>query len=173
MLKLRSSLLPYILVLLVYPMCSVISSGILLHWAWWQVTNDNSNDIFETMDDLPRPFPSCLKSLFQRLDSIGKSGFRFWNPDFGFGNRTRNPNTDFMDFLFTIWNPKKGFAKLFSWTAVFFLLIMHARSRPLSFRTIFKKLYRISQSYSKKEISALKSLFLRVRLWIRNPYYKI
>ena len=30
-----------------------------------------------------------------RLRSIGKFGFRFWNPDFGFCNRTRNPKTDF------------------------------------------------------------------------------
>ena len=28
------------------------------------------------------------------LSSIGKSGFRFWNLDFGFCNRTRNPKTD-------------------------------------------------------------------------------
>ena len=30
-----------------------------------------------------------------RLPSIGKPGFRFWNPDFGFCNRTRNPFSDF------------------------------------------------------------------------------
>ena len=35
-----------------YPIRSVISSGILLHSAWWRVANDNPNDIFETMDDV-------------------------------------------------------------------------------------------------------------------------
>ena len=73
---------------------------------------------------------------------MGKSRFRFWNPNFGFhlrefrpqdGFQLRNPNPDFTDFLFTVQlgNPKKGFAKLFSWTAVFFLLIMRACTRPL------------------------------------------
>ena len=51
------------------------------------------------------------------LRSIGKSGFKFWNPDFAIervirrqgGFQLRNPNLDFMDFLFTVrlGNPKK------------------------------------------------------------------
>ena len=86
-----------------------------------------------------------------------------------------------MDFLFdrSIGKSEKGFAKLFSWTAVFFLLIMRARARPLFLRTVFQILFRISQSNGKNEnpktdISALKSVFeFRVRLQIRNPDFKI
>ena len=135
-----------------------------------------------------------------RLRSIGEFGFRFWNPDFGFCNRTRNPKTDFTSeksvprvdsikksksrfhgfpFYRSIGKSEKGFAKLFSWTAVFFLLIMRAHARPLFLRTVFQILFRISQSNGKKEnpktnISALKSVFgFRVRLQIRNPDFKI
>ena len=74
---------------------------------------------------------------------------------------------------------EKGFAKLFSWTVVFFLLSMRARARPLFLRTVFEILIRISQSNGKSEnsktdISALKSVFVfRVRLQIRNPDFKI
>ena len=65
---------------------------------------------------------SVVLTLTVRL--IEKSGFRFWNPDFGFCNQTRNPKTDFiseksvlrvnlildfMGFLLTVClgNPKK------------------------------------------------------------------
>ena len=46
---------------------------------------------------------------------------------------------------------KKGFAKLFSWTAVFFLLIMRARARPLFLRSVFQILFRISQEKGKND----------------------
>ena len=135
-----------------------------------------------------------------RLRSIGEFGFRFWNPDFEFCNRTRNPKTDFtseksvpkggfqlrnsnpdfMDFPFTVQlGIRNRFAKLFSWTAVFFLLIMRAHARPLFLRAVFQILFRISQSNGKKEnpktnISALRYVFgFRVRLQIRNPDFKI
>ena len=77
---------------------------------------------------------------------------------------------DFMDFLFdrSIGKSEKGFAKLFSRTAVLFLLIMRARSRPLfGFLNGMVKI-------QKTDISALKSVFeFRVRLQIRNPDFKI
>ena len=82
-------------------------------------------------------------------------------------------------FYRSIGKSEKGFAKLFSWTAVFFLLIMRARARPLFLRTVFQILLRISQSNGKNEnpetdISALKSVFgFRVRLQIRNPDFKL
>ena len=96
------------------------------------------------------------------LRSIGKSGFRFWNPDFGFAiereirkriSPPRNPSlgrisirkskSGFHGFPFyrSIGKSEKGFAKLFSWTAVFFLLIMRARARPLFLRTLFQILF--------------------------------
>ena len=46
------------------------------------------------------------------------------------GFQLRNPNPDF-PFCRSTAKSEKGFAKLFSWTAVFFLLIMRARARPL------------------------------------------
>ena len=55
-------------------------------------------------------------------------------------------------FYRSIGKSEKGFAKLFSWTAVFFLLIMRAHARPLFLRTVFQILFRISQSNGKKEI---------------------
>ena len=129
----------------------------------------------------------CIKFLGLRL--IGKSGFRFWNPDFGFCNPTRNPSSGWISikkskngfhwfpFHRSIRKSEKGFEKLFSWTAVFVLLIMGARARPLFLRTVFQIVFRISQSNGKNEnpttdISALKSVFgFRVRLQIRNPYF--
>ena len=75
-----------------------------------------------------------------------------------------------MDFLFdrSIGKSEKGFAKLFSWTAVLFLLIMRARTRPLfGFLNGTVKI-------QKTDISALKYVFeFRVRLQIRNPDFKI
>ena len=61
---------------------------------------------------------------------------------------------------------EKRFAELFSWTVVFFLLIMRARARPLFLRTIFQILFRISKKKKKNgkegnprtDISALKSV---------------
>ena len=49
----------------------------------------------------------------------------------------------------------KGFAKLFSWTTVLFLLIMRTRARTLFLRAVFRILFRISQSNGKKEIQKL------------------
>ena len=88
-----------------------------------------------------------------------------------------NPNPDFVDLLFTV-RLRNGFARLFSWTVVFFLLIKRARARPLFIKTVFQILFRIFQSNVKNEtlktdISALKSVFgFRVRLQIRNPVFK-
>ena len=78
-----------------------------------------------------------VSHVFARLElrSIGKSGSRFWNPDFGFCNRTRNPKTDFASdesvlrvvsirksksgfhgfrFYHSIGKSENGFAKLIS-----------------------------------------------------------
>ena len=99
---------------------------------------------------------------------------------------TRNPSSGWISigksrsgfhgfpFYRSIGKSKKGFAKLFSWTVVFFLLSMRACARPLFLR-VFQILFRISQSNGKSEnpktdISALKSVFgFRVRFQIRNP----
>ena len=135
-----------------------------------------------------------------RFRSIGESGLRFWNPDFGFAIEPeirkriwplRNPSSGWISikkskfgfhgfpFYRSIGKSEKGFAKLFSWTAVFLLLIMCAHARPLFLRTVFQILFRISQSNGKNEnpkpnVSALKSVFrFRVRLQIRNLDFKI
>ena len=54
-------------------------------------------------------------------------------------------------FYLSIGKSEKGFAKLFSWTVVFFLLSMRARARPLFLRTVFQILFRISQSNGKNK----------------------
>ena len=98
------------------------------------------------------------------VHSIGK------NPDFPIERKiqkrispTRNPSsgwisikkskTGFFGFPFyhSIGKSEKGFAKPFSWTAVFFLLIMRAHARPLFVKTVFQILFRISHSNGKKE----------------------
>ena len=67
-------------------------------------------------------------------------------------------------FYRSIGESEKGFAKLFSWTVVFFLLIMRQRARasPLFLRTVYQILFRISQKDGKKgnprtDISALRN----------------
>ena len=134
--------------------------------------------------------------VHQRLRSIGKSGFRFEIRIMDFAIKReirkrisppRNSSSlwisikkskcGFHGFHFYRWIGKseKGFAKLLSRTAVFFLLIMRARARPLFVRKVFQILFRISQSNCKGEnlkidISALKSVFgFCVRSQIRNP----
>ena len=99
--------------------------------------------------------------LTLRVHLIGKSGFRFWNPDFGFCNQTcgfhpweirPQGESGFhgFPFYYSTGKSEKRFAKLFSWTAVFFLLIMHAHARPLFLRTVGQILFRISQSNGTK-----------------------
>ena len=120
------------------------------------------------------------------------------NPDFPIERKiqkrispTRNPSsgrisikkskTGFFGFPFyhSIGKSEKGFAKPFSWTAVFFLLIMRAYARPLFVKTVYQILFWISHSNSKEEspkkkILALKYVFgFRVRLQIRNLDFKI
>ena len=118
-----------------------------------------------------------------RLPSIGKPGFRLWNVDFGFCNRTRYPFSDFtfeksvlsVDFNLEIqirisWISSLPFDwEIQNWKDLencsreqrSFLLIMRARARPLSLRTVsFKSLF---GSNGKKEIQ--KQIFQR---W--NPF---
>ena len=101
----------------------------------------------------------CLPPKFW-LRSIGKFGFRIVQSN----AKSENPSSmwipikksksGFHGFPFyrSIGKSEKGFAKLFSWTAVFFLLITRARAKPLFLRTVFQILFRISQSNGKKEI---------------------
>ena len=87
---------------------------------------------------------------------------RLGNPDFGFAieremrkriSPPRNPSSGWISirksnyrfhgfpFYRSIGKTEKGFAKLFSWTAVYFLLIMRGRTRPLFLRTVFQILF--------------------------------
>ena len=85
----------------------------------------------------------------------------------------RNPNPDFMDFLLTVrlGNPKlKGFAKLFSQTAVFFLLIVRARARPLFLGTVsFKSLFGLPNRTVKRK-SKNRFLSVEIRFWISRSF---
>ena len=58
-------------------------------------------------------------------------------------------------FPFLLWflKSEKGFAKLMSWTVVFFLLNMHAHAKLLFLRTVFQTLFQISpQKKQRREI---------------------
>ena len=96
--------------------------------------------------------------------SIGKSGFRILQSNASERiSPPRNPSSGWISikkftsgfhgfpFYRSMVKSEKGFAKLFSWTAVFFLLLMRARARPLFLRTVFQTLFRISQSNGKKK----------------------
>ena len=75
------------------------------------------------------------------------------NPSSGWISITKS-KSGFHGFRFkrSIGNSEKGFAKLSSWTAVFFLPNMRQRARPLFLRTVFQILFRIYRSNGKKEI---------------------
>ena len=88
--------------------------------------------------------------------SIGKSGFRILQSNASERiSPPRNPSSGWISikkftsgfhgfpFYRSMVKSEKGFAKLFSWTAVFFLLLMRARARPLFLRTVFQTLFRI------------------------------
>ena len=103
------------------------------------------------------------KSRLRSLQSNAKSenGFHLWEirpqGESGFHG---------FPFYCLIGKSEKRFAKLFSWTAVVFLLIMHARARPLFIRTVCQILFRISQSNGTKEIQ-------RQISQTQNPDFKI
>ena len=117
-------------------------------------------------------FANILVWMFFSLRSIGKSGFGFWNLDLGFCYRTRNPKRMSLPrnqspgwiamkksesglhgfpFYCSIGKPEKGFAKLFSWRVVFFLLIIRAWARPLFLRIVFQILFRIFEKKQTKQ----------------------
>ena len=91
-----------------------------------------------------------LRTGKMRVRSIGES--ENGNPSSGWIS-IKKSKSGFFGFPFyrSIGKSEKGFAKLFSWTAVFFLLIMRARARPLFLRTAFQILFRISKSNGKNE----------------------
>ena len=99
--------------------------------------------------------------------SIGKSGFRFQNPDFGFAiereirKRISTLRNLFLDFHFyrSIGKSEKGFEKLSLRTAVLHAHAYLAKRRPLFTRIVLQILFRISQSNGKKEIH-------EIRIWI-------
>ena len=83
-------------------------------------------------------------------------------------------------FYSSIGKSEKGFAKVLSWTLVFFLLIKRARARPLFFKSFVSSDSPPPQKKKEKkgnertDISTLKSVFrFRVRLQIRNPDFEI
>ena len=117
--------------------------------------------------------------LLTHADFKNRGCVRLGNPDLDFQNLNpdfpiereirkrisppRNPSSGWISikksksgfhgfpFYRSIGKSEKGFAKLFSWTVVFFLLSMRARARPLFLRTVFQILFRISQSNGQNE----------------------
>ena len=53
-------------------------------------------------------------------------------------------------FILCFLKSEKGFAKLLSWTVVFFLLNMHAHAKLLFLRTVFQTLFQISQKKTER-----------------------
>ena len=122
-----------------------------------------------------------------RLPSIGKLGFRFWNPDFRFCNRTRNPFSDFtfeksvlmVDFNLEIqiriswisslpfdWEIRKRICKTVLVKSGLFSLIMRACARLLFLRTVsFKSLFGFSNRTVKRK-SKNRFLSVEIRFWI-------
>ena len=123
-----------------------------------------------------------------RLPSIGKPGFRFWNPDFRFCNRTRSPVSDFtfeksvlrVDFNLEIqirisWISSLPFDwEIQNWNDLqncsreqrSFLLTMRARARPLFLRTVcFKSLFGFP-NWTVKRKSKNRFLSVKIRFWI-------
>ena len=103
-----------------------------------------------------------------RVQSIGKSGFRFSKSGFRICSRTGNRKTDlstlrylFLNFHFyrSIGKSEKGFEKLSSRTAVLHAYAYLAKIRPLFTRIVLQILFRISQSNGKKEIH-------EIQIWI-------
>ena len=102
-----------------------------------------------------------------RVRLIGKSEFRFWNPDFGFAiereiqKRISTLRYLFLDFHFyhSIGKSKKGFEKLSLRAAVLHAHAYLAKRRPLFMRIVLQNLFKIVQSNGKKEIH-------EIRIWI-------
>ena len=96
---------------------------------------------------IKNPFLDSLKGTHPKKSKSGFHGFRFYRP---------------------IGKSEKGFAKLFSWTAAFLLLIMRARARPPFLRTVFQILLRISQSNGKNRYLSVEIRF-GISRSIANP----
>ena len=107
----------------------------------------SSNKIFE--DKQSGKEYLSIKLLLSNWRSYSTLGVAF---DWEIRIKIRKSGFHGFPFYRSIGKSEKRFAKPFSWTAAFFLLIMRAHARPLILRTVFQILYRISQSNGKKEI---------------------
>ena len=99
-LKFHAKIKEFFSPLIFYPIRSVISSGILLHSAWWRVANDNPNDVLYFWVSLSLCFKSLIwkwffilmriKSIFitkvfslSLVFKVRVSGTRKWPNNFG------------------------------------------------------------------------------------------
>ena len=76
-------------------------------------------------------------------------------------------------FPFLLWflKSEKRFAKLLSWTVVFFLLNMHAHAKLLFLRTVFQTLFQISPKRKWKEGKSKDSILsVEVHFWIFSRF---
>ena len=112
-----------------------------------------------------------MKSALRILHSNAKSenGFNLWElcprGESGFHG---------LPFFCSTGKSEKRFAKLFSWTSVFFLLIMHARARPLFLRTVCQSFFGFpNRTVQRKSINRyLKSKIRILRSKSRFPNRK-
>ena len=108
--------------------------------------------------DLVTVLEAILTTAWEITEFVWESTVR------SIGSPLRNPSSGWISieksksgfhwfpFYRSIGKSEKGFAKLFSWTVVFLLLSIRARARPLFLQTVFKILFRISQSNGKMKI---------------------
>ena len=95
-----------------------------------------------------------------RVRSIRKSGFRFYNPDFGLAiereihKRISTLRHLFLDFLFTVrlGNPKRDLKLTVLENSGLARARIISKERPLLTRTVLQILTRITQSNGKEEI---------------------
>ena len=112
------------------------------------------------------------------MRSIGKSGFRFSNPDFGFAiereirKQISTLRYLFLDFHFyrSIGKSEKGFEKLSLRTAVLHAHAYLAKRRPLFTRIVLQILFRISQSNGKKEIHEIRNWIFELKSTLRTDF---
>ena len=115
------------------------------------------------------------------MRSIGKSGFRFLNPDFGFAierkirKRISTLRYLFLDFHFyrSIGKSEKGFEKLSLRTAVLHAHAYLAKRRPLFTRIVLQILFRISQSNGKKEIHEIRIWISQLKSTLRTDFSEV
>ena len=164
----------------------------------WSCTSKGHNmlPIFQPKENCSRPFFSSDFSLavVNWINCKGKRTIQLQIDEFWWAlereirkgiSPPQNPSPGWISFkksksgfrgfpYLSIGKSEKGFVKLFSWTAMFFLLIMRARSILLFVRTVFQILFpnrtatmKIQKQISQHDLSV--EVRFRISRSIANP----